>query len=61
MASESEKTPESVEVNALEDLKAEHTALLRRSDGGEPSGRPVTYGPSDGAMAMNPFWSETPG
>ena len=58
MASESEKTPESVEVNALEDLKAEHTALLLRSDGGEPSGRPVTYGPGGGAMAMYPSWSE---
>ena len=59
MASESEKTPESVEVKALEDLKAEHGALLLRSDGGEPSGRPATYSPGDGAMAMNPFWSET--
>ena len=57
MASESEKTPESVEVKALEDLKAEHGALRPCGDSGEPSGRPVSYGPGDGAM--NPFWSET--
>ena len=50
MASESEKTPESVEVKALEDLKAEHGALRPCGDSGEPSGRPVSYGPGDGAM-----------
>ena len=58
MTSESEKTPESVEVKALEDLKAEHRALRSCVESGEPSGRPASYGLGpDGAM--NPFWSET--
>ena len=48
MVSESEKTPESVEVKAKEDLNAEHQAMLPCGGSGEPSGRSVTYGPGDG-------------